>query len=155
MSQPTPPPDGTEPPYAGQNPEQPYAQQPYAEQPYAQQPYAEQPYAQQPYAQQPYAQQPYGQYAAVPGRTTNSMAIVSLIAGICGWTVLPFVGSIVAIITGHMAKKQIAQTGEEGAGLATAGLVLGYVLVALAVAFLLLGILALGLFATSSATYSN
>jgi hypothetical protein len=61
-------------------------------------------------------------------RKTNTMAIVSLVAGIVGWTVMPLLGSIVAIIAGHMARGQIRRSNgmEEGNGLALIGLVLGY-----------------------------
>ena len=38
-----------------------------------------------------------------------------------------------ASILGHIAKRQIAQTGEEGDGLATAGLVIGYIVTGLTV----------------------
>jgi len=59
------------------------------------------------------------------------MALVSLIAGITGWTILPFLGSIVAIITGHMAKSEISKSGGTvtGGGMATIGLILGYLAV--------------------------
>lgn len=50
---------------------------------------------------------------------TNTLAIVSLVSA--------FFISIVAVITGHMALKQIEQTGEQGRGLALTGLVIGYV----------------------------
>ena len=53
---------------------------------------------------------------------TNALAIASLVLSIlwlCG------LGSVLAVIFGGMAKKQIQQTGEQGAGLATAGVVLG------------------------------
>jgi hypothetical protein len=108
---------------------------PQPEQPTAQQPY-NQPYS-QPY-QQPYGNQYAPQYSPedapqpyAPGRPTNSMAIVTLIAGIAGLTVLFFVGSIVAVITGPIARRQIAQTGEEGGGLATAGIVMGWIGIAI------------------------
>ena len=45
----------------------------------------------------------------VPVRQNSSLAIISLVAGILGWTLLPFVGSIAAIVTGHMARKEIRQ----------------------------------------------
>jgi len=41
--------------------------------------------------------------------------------------VLAFVFPPAAIVLGHMSKKQIKQTGEEGGALATTGLVLGYI----------------------------
>ncbi|MEO6226799.1 MAG: DUF4190 domain-containing protein [Thermomonas sp.] len=56
------------------------------------------------------------------------MAIVSLVSGILGWTLLPLLGSIVAVITGHMARSEIRRAPDrlEGDGLAMGGLVLGY-----------------------------
>jgi hypothetical protein len=50
---------------------------------------------------------------------TNTLAILAL--------VFAFVFSPAAIVLGHLAKKQIRQTGEQGEGLATAGLWLGYI----------------------------
>ena len=138
MTEPTPTPDGTQPPYE---------QQPYQQQPSGQQPYQQPGYGQQGYSAQPYPQQPYG---GVASRPTNSLAIVSLISGIAGWTLVPLLGSIVAIITGHMAKRQIAVTGDEGSGMATAGLVIGYVFVGLAVIGLVLFVLVLALASTST-----
>ena len=119
-------------PYAEpQYPQQPYAQEPYAQQPYAQQPYAQQPYAQQypqQYAVQPYTQ-PYGAgygYAYAPAPPTNQLAVISLVLGIVGLVVVPVIASIPAIITGHMARRQIRERGEGGDGMAVAGLVTGY-----------------------------
>jgi hypothetical protein len=48
--------------------------------------------------------------------------------------VFAFVFSPLAIVFGHMAKKQIRESGEDGDGLATAGLVLGYIFTGLYVA---------------------
>jgi uncharacterized protein YacL len=73
--------------------------------------------AYQPYSQQPYGQQPYSQQTG-PARY-NVLAIVSLVSA--------FFISLVAIITGHIALSQIKRTGEQGRGLAIAGLVLGYI----------------------------
>ena len=59
-------------------------------------------------------------YASAPtGPKTNTLAIISL--------VLAFVVSLGAVICGHIALSQIKQTGENGRGLALAGLILGYV----------------------------
>lgn len=55
------------------------------------------------------------------------MALVTLIAGIGGFTFLPFFGSIIAVITGPMADKQIRQSGEDGAQLSKIGKILGWV----------------------------
>ena len=64
------------------------------------------------------------QYSASP---TNVLAVISLVAGICGLTVVPVFGAVTAIVTGHVARSQTARTGENGRVLATVGLCLGYV----------------------------
>lgn len=67
--------------------------------------------------------------------TTSSMAIVSLVFGILAWFMLPFVGALVAVICGHLARGEIRRAPIdqhiEGDGMAVAGLVLGYVQLAL------------------------
>ncbi len=62
----------------------------------------------------------------------STMAIVSLVSGIASWIILPFIGAIVAVITGHMAKNEIKKSMGTlgGNGMATAGLVLGYLNIA-------------------------
>jgi hypothetical protein len=79
-------------------------------------------------------------------KQTNNLAIISLISGILGWTALPWLGSIVAIITGHMARAEIARNPEtmEGDGMAVAGLVLGWSMVVLSFVGLMLVILFFG-----------
>lgn len=64
----------------------------------------------------------------------STLAIVSLVAAIAGWSFLPVVGGVIAIITGYQAKNEIrASEGRlRGEGLATAGIVIGYACVAAA-----------------------
>jgi len=87
-------------------------------------------------------------YAAPRNSTT---ALISLVSGILGWTFLPLLGSIVAIITGHMAKSEIKQSAGTigGNGMATAGLILGYVAVGFGIcaicAIIVLPLLGIGL----------
>jgi hypothetical protein len=77
---------------------------------------------------------PAGTVVASSGRQTNSLAIVSLVAGIAGYVIPhPFIAGIVAIVTGHLARGQIRRSGEGGSGLALAGLILGYVHLALSI----------------------
>lgn len=59
---------------------------------------------------------------------SSTLAMVSMIAGIVGWVLAPLIGSLVAVITGHMAKREIRESSGQlgGDGMATAGLVLGY-----------------------------
>ena len=86
----------------------------------------------------------------VPVRQSSTLALVSLIAGILGWTLAPFIGSLVAVITGHMARKEIRLAPDrlEGDGLAVAGLVLGYLAIAMAVLAVIAVILFFGGLAT-------
>lgn len=60
---------------------------------------------------------------------TSSMAVVSLVAGILGLSLFPFIGSIVAVITGNMAKNEIRDSRGAlgGEGLAKAGVILGWI----------------------------
>ncbi len=81
-----------------------------------------------------------------PAVPTSSLAVTSLVFGILAWCVLPFVGAIVAIVCGHLARAEIRNTSvdrrPEGDGLAVAGLVLGYVQLALCLLVLLMVIAA-------------
>ncbi len=66
-----------------------------------------------------------------PPTPNSTTAIISLISGIVGMTILPFLGSIVAVITGHMAKNEIRKSMGQigGNGMATAGLIMGYLVI--------------------------
>ena len=124
-----------------------------------------------PYTQtDPYAQpnaygqpNPYGQYGApqtvdpyagaYPGpvvysRPTNTMAILSLVFSLVGLLTYGFTG-IVGVILGHVARSQVKRTGEQGAGLALAGLIVGYALIGLFAAGIALYVVAIG-FAVAS-----
>jgi uncharacterized protein DUF4190 len=67
----------------------------------------------------------------------NSLAIVSFVVAIFSFFahVLPFVGgfaaSVIAIITGFMARGQIKQSGEQGIWMANLGIIIGFVHLAL------------------------
>ncbi|MGQ9475392.1 MAG: DUF4190 domain-containing protein [Actinomycetota bacterium] len=80
------------------------------------------------YPQQPYRpgipqQPPY--YPAT--LKNNGKAIASLVLGIVGLFFCPFICSLLAIVLGYSARKEIAASAglEGGEGLATAGLVMG------------------------------
>lgn len=87
-----------------------------------------------------------------PARPTNALAIVSLVLGILGLVLFFGVASIPAVITGHIARRQIRQRDEDGAGIALAGLILGWIGVALVVLFIgfFVVLIGVGAFATSS-----
>lgn len=110
----------TNPPPPGEPEQPPSPYEPPASygQPYGQQ----QQWGQQP----PYPPQgPYGPYGQGPPPRggPNVLAILSL--------VLAFVFAPAGIVCGHLAKRQIRQTGEEGDQLATWGLVLSYIFTAI------------------------
>jgi len=75
---------------------------------------------------------------------TNGLATASLISGLVGFFVCPFIGSILAVILGHVAHGQIKRSGESGAGMATAGLALGYIEIVGWIGFFLFWIVVLG-----------
>jgi hypothetical protein len=60
-------------------------------------------------------------------RGINSLAVVSIAAAVASYLIPhPFIGALVAIVTGHMARSENRKTGQGGSGLALAGLLLGY-----------------------------
>jgi hypothetical protein len=81
-----------------------------------------------------------------PLKRTSTLAIISLVSGLLGWTLVPWLGSIAAIITGHMARAEIRREPDavEGDGMAVAGLVLGYAMVALSILAIVMIILFFG-----------
>ncbi len=73
---------------------------------------------------------------------TSSLAVASLISGVAAYLGFTVFTAIVAIITGHMARKEIRLSNGQmgGDGLALAGLILGYghfALICLAVTLIL------------------
>jgi hypothetical protein len=80
-----------------------------------------------------------------PTTKTSTAAIISLIAGILGFVqILPVIGPIAAVIAGHMAKSEIKKSGGmvTGNGMATTGLILGYVMIALGICLACIAVLA-------------
>lgn len=88
---------------------------------------------------------PYGGYPQYPQYPvpvgTNGLAIGSLIASSLGF----FYGlpAIVGVVLGILALGQIKRTGQQGRGLAIAGIVVGGVFVVLILAFLVVFLLAI------------
>jgi len=72
-----------------------------------------------------------------PQPGTNKLAVAALACGI-GQLFFWSPAAIAAIVLGHSARRQIRQTGEQGAGLARAGLILGYAGLALTLLVVLL-----------------
>ncbi|SDP63742.1 protein of unknown function [Actinopolyspora xinjiangensis] len=100
--------------------------------------------------------QQYPQYQPVaPGYPgghppNNGMAIASMVLSLaaipfsCMWG-FGIVPAILGVVFGHMAKKQIQRDGSYGDGMATAGLVIGYCLLGLVVAVVVLLVIGLSL----------
>lgn len=108
---------------------------------------------------QPIAQAPAASYPpplglqVVPAAPTNGLAVASLVCGLAGWFLLPVIAPLLAVIFGHMARGQIRNSGEGGGGMAVAGLVLGYLSLAVAlIAFLVFIVIVLVAVAASSAS---
>jgi Domain of unknown function (DUF4190) len=97
--------------------------------------------------------QPY-QLPYAPAPKTNGLAIASLVTSIVALsfcTPLAFIGAIM----GHAARRQIRERGEDGDGLALAGIVVGWIgvgLVIVLIAFIAL-IAAMGAFNESTYDY--
>ncbi|WP_024356815.1 DUF4190 domain-containing protein [Leucobacter chironomi] len=134
-----------------QQPQQPQYAQP--QQPQYQQPApASYPQPQQAYAQpqQAYAQQTY-QAVYVAPVPTNTLAILSMIASIVGFFTFA-IFAIGGVIMGHISLNQIKRTGENGRGMALAGLIIGYVAIGFWALLLLFYIVIIG-FAISASGY--
>ena len=70
---------------------------------------------------------------------TSGPAVASLVFGVLAWVVLPFIGAVLAVVLGHVARGEIRRAAPgsvQGDGMALAGLVLGYTHLALVLLFL-------------------
>ena len=87
-------------------------------------------------------------------KTTNAFAVVSMVMGILNFVILYGLGAILALVFGYIAKSQIknSPTPQDGDGMATAGIVLGYVGIALGVLLVIVVVL---LFALDPNTLNN
>ena len=78
----------------------------------------------------------YGYLGLQPPRGTDGMAIASLVvscvsvAGLCAWGVGGLLGVLGAIF-GHVARHRIRASGAGGAGMALAGIIVGWIAAAL------------------------
>ena len=67
----------------------------------------------------------------------NALAVLSLVAGVAAFALgFIFVGVVVAVVTGHLARRQIKRTAERGALPALIGLILGYTHIVLDISYL-------------------
>ena len=100
---------------------------------------------QQPAAQGNWQQAPDGSWVQVAGARSSGDATASLVLGILGLVLCPLICSVLALVFGYKARREIDASGGRvsGRGMATAGVVLGWIGVAIWVAFLLLIIIGL------------
>ena len=84
-------------------------------------------------------EKPVSHTPAEQPQQTCCLAIVSFVLGIAGWLGLWLLGSIPAVICGHMAIGRIKRSSGKlgGRGLAMAGLIVGYANIAVIIMFLL------------------
>jgi len=98
----------------------PYNTQPYSTPPGSTQPYNTPSYGNPPYEPYGHPGHPYPPYQyPYPAPRTNALAIASLV---CAFLFAPL-----GIVFGHLSLSQIRRSGEDGRGLALAGMVIGYV----------------------------
>jgi hypothetical protein len=106
-------------------------------------------------AQQPYSPAPgYGDYQAyppyqapimVPARRTNGISVAAMIVAIIGLISSPCYGipgiaiGLVGAILGHVGHRQTKERGEDGGGMAVAGIAIGWISV-------LAGLIAFGIY---------
>ena len=91
-----------------------------------------------------------------PPAGTNSMAIASMVLGVAEFFTMGLT-AIPAVICGHVARRQMKMTSERGEGLATSGLVLGYMAIifwAVLIAATLVG-MAMSIARNGQATFPN
>ena len=104
---------------------------------------------------------PGGLYVPAAGTKTNTLAVVSLVTGIGSFFahILPGVGgftvALVAVVTGYMARKQIKESGEQGMGIATIGMIIGIahlalILIAIIAVLFIIFVMGVALFSSST-----
>ncbi|PZF63830.1 hypothetical protein DEI81_07000 [Curtobacterium sp. MCBD17_013] len=131
----------------------PYGQQgQHGQQPYGQAQYGQpNPYGQQPYGQPQYGQpNPYGQPGSGYPQASSSWNLFSILAIVFGFVVAPL-----GVVFGHISLHQIKRTGEQGRPLALTGLIVGYVITALWVAYIVFIVIFFAFVASHNGDYSN
>jgi hypothetical protein len=73
----------------------------------------------------------YPPYGYPSPRPTNGMAVAAMVCSLTG--LLTFFSAPVGAILGHVARRQIRERGEEGDGMALAGIIVGWVITGLGV----------------------
>jgi hypothetical protein len=101
-----------------------------------------------------HADQGTGAPAAARGdRRLNNAALAAMIVSLASFVTCPLIGLVGAYL-GFRAKKEIQQTGEDGDGMATAGIVVGFISTAVATVTLLVVAMVFA-FAAGAASVNN
>ena len=87
--------------------------------------------------------EPKPQVPQEPQAAPDGNAVASLILGILGITLIPFICSILAVILGRASIGDAYKRGERGSAIATAGVILGWIGVAALAVFAVLAIFTL------------
>lgn len=110
------------------------------------------PLSHEPVGQQPGPQTPYDmpgapvaqQYGYAPSPPKNDLAVWSLVTGILSYVFCPLLLGIAAIITGTMSRRAADEGLANNRGMGTAGLILGWINVALSLLAIVLFVIAIG-----------
>lgn len=102
-------------------------------------------------------QQNYPQNASYTVLPSSTLATISMIAGILGFLMFPVIASVVAIWTGYEARKETRSVPPKatGDGMATAGIVMGWIQIGLFVITICCVVAYFGFFATIFASSFN
>jgi hypothetical protein len=77
--------------------------------------------------------------------------VSSLVGVALSWTAVLALGVVVGVITGHIALRQIARTGERGRGMALAGVIIGWI----SIGFALMIVLGVVIWASTTASLTT
>ncbi|MFV1990343.1 MAG: DUF4190 domain-containing protein [Acidimicrobiales bacterium] len=69
-----------------------------------------------------------GMVAALPApkEGKNGLAVASLVVSLLGLFLVPLVGSVAAVVMGHLARRQMAAAPQDGDSFALSGIAIGY-----------------------------
>ena len=92
---------------------------------------------------------------SAPYAQTNTMALIGFVLSVVGF--FSFISAIPGVVLGHIALKQIKNTGEGGHGFAVAALAVGYSVIALGVlaALVVFAIILVPLLVLGSAAFNG
>lgn len=97
----------------------------------------------------------YGYAGYAPAPRTNGLAVTAMVSSLVGvalsWTAVLALGVVVGVITGHIALRQIARTGERGRGMALAGVIIGWI----SIGFTLVIVLGVVIWASTTASLAT